>query len=413
MENGSYIGTSKSGREVWLSPRERGQHIGILGASGGGKSVVLEHLARQDMARGDGLLLLDVAGTLAETVLQHVPRDRHNHICYLKVGDKHPVGLNLLEDTRPAARAIVADAVVSAMRSIWSDSWGPRLETILRHSVRALIETPNASLVMLPRLLTDVPYRESVVRRVSDPFTRNFFLQQFDEWRDAFRDEAIVSVLNKVEAFLSFDDVRLILGQGRSTLHLDQAMARNRIVVVNLSKTAIGETAARLMGALLLANVVSKLSLAQERQFHLLIDEAHNFGDTPAIATLLQEARKFSVSCTIVTQHLTALDAKTRAALLGNIHTMLCFRMGTEDAALLAPAFNREHATFNPYTLQHLERGEAVIRVGGDDALLIDVPTAQVGTADVEAVKKQSRLHYGVARTEVERNFMRALGAGK
>lgn len=90
---------------------------------------------------------------------------------------------------------------------------------------------------------------------------------------------------------------------------------------------------------------------------------------------------------------------------------MLCLRMGREDAELLAPAFNREHATFNPYTLQHLERGEAVLSAGGDDAVLIDVPSQQCGRGDVEAVKKQSRLHYGVARDEVERNIVRAIGA--
>ena len=175
--------------------------------------------------------------------------------------------------------------------------------------------------------------------------------------------------------------------------------------------TAIGETAARLMGALLLANVVSKLSLAQERAFHLLIDEAHNFGDTQAIATLLQEARKFSVDCAIVSQHRAALDVKTRAALLGNIHTLLCFRIGREDAELLAPTFDREHASFNPYTLQHLERGEAMIRVGVRDAVLIDVPPPQTGRGEPNAVTKQSRLHYGVPRETVERNIMRALRA--
>ena len=412
METHSHIGTTQAGRGLWLSAAERRQHIAILGASGSGKSTLLEWLAGQDAARDDGLLVLDVSGALAEAVLAHVPARRNNHVCVLDIGDvDFPVGLNLVEDTHPDARAVVADAVVAAMRSIWHESWGPRLETILRHSVTALIETPSASLVLLPKLLTDTDFRASVVARVSDPFTRNFFTQQFDHWRDAFRDEAIVSVLNKVESFLAFPHIRNILGQGRSTLHLDQAMSRGRIVIVNLSKTQIGETAARLMGALILANIVSKLSLGQGRDFHLLIDEAHNFGGTQTLSVLLQESRKFKVSCTVITQHLAALSEATRAALLGNAHTLCCYRLGPEDAALLAPAFDRAQQAFNPYTLQHLERGEAIVRIGGDDASLVRIPVPPPGGGNVAAIKKQSRLHYGVPRERVERNISRVLNA--
>jgi hypothetical protein len=382
-----------------------------LGASGSGKSTLLEYLALQDAARGDGLLVLDVSGALAEAVLTHVPAHRNNHVCVLDIADvDFPVGLNIVEDRHPDTRAVVADAVVSAMRSIYHDSWGPRLEMILRYAVTALIELPNASLVLLPRLLTDEAWRAGALARVSDPFTRSFFTQQFDRWREAFRDEAIVSVLNKVESFLAFPHIRNILGQGRSTLHLEQAMSRGRIIVVNLNKTQIGETAGRLMGALVLANIVSKLSLSQGRAFHLLIDEAHNFGGTQALAVLLQEARKHSVSCAIVTQHLAALSDATRAALLGNAHTLCCYRLGPDDAELLAPSFDRAQQSFSPYTLQHLERGQAVARVGGDDAYIVEIPVPEPGTGNVEAIKKQSRLHYGVARERVERNIFKVLG---
>jgi hypothetical protein len=217
-------------------------------------------------------------------------------------------------------------------------------------------------------------------------------------------------VLNKVESFLAFPHIRNILGQGRSTLHVEHAMSRGRMVVVNLSKTQIGETAARLMGALILANVVSKLSLGQGRDFHLLIDEAHNFGGAQAIAVLLQEARKFGVSVTVVTQHLAALNEATRAALLGNSHTLCCYRLGPEDAELLAPAFDRAQQAFNPYTLQHLERGQAIVRIGSEDASLVEIPVPESGRGNVEAIKKQSRLHYGVPRQRVERNIFKVLG---
>jgi hypothetical protein len=238
MEPHTHIGTTTSGTELFLSGDERREMMGILGATGVGKSHLLEHLATQDMARGDGLLLLDPHGPLAEAVIRRVPSSRHNHVCYLDVSDlSHPVGMNVIEDVHPDARAVVVDSAVSATRSIWAASWGARMEQILRHATRALIEVPNASLVLLPRLLTDDAYRATITPRISDPITRNFFETRFESWRDAYREEAIDPVLNKVEAFLSFPAVRNILGQGRSTLHLDQAMARGRIVIVNLAKS--------------------------------------------------------------------------------------------------------------------------------------------------------------------------------
>ena len=407
MATHTHLGTTKSGAEVWLSRHERLEHAAVLGATGVGKSAFLERLFAQDAARGDGILLLDPHGPLAEAALSHVPTWRLNEVCCLDIGDlDFPVGMNVIEDVHADMRAVVVDGVVSAMRAIWT-SWGPRMEQILRHAATALIGLENASLVLLPRLLTDDAFRAWVVPRISDPMTRGFFEQRFAKWRDTYREEAIDPVLNKVESFVAFPAVRNILGQGRSTLHLDHAMARGRIVVVNLAKSKIGETAAHLMGALLLANVLSKLTVGEKRDFHVLIDEAHNFG---SIALLLREARKFGVSITAVTQQLSGLEEQTRAALLGTAHTLICFRLGIEDAPLLAPGFDRAFQEFNPYTLRHLERGEAVVRSGSRDAELIDMPLPTARTCDPKVVKKQSRRHYGNPREEVELKIFGVLG---
>ena len=214
------------------------------------------NILAQDIARGDGVLLLDPHGDLAERALTLVPRERSNEVCYFNFADRtHAVGFNVLEDVDPDARSLVVDGVVSAWRAIWPDMWGPRLEQILRHSAAALLEMPNASLVLMPRLLTDDDFRARVVARVSNPLTRSFFDRRFDAWRDTFRDEAIDPVLNKVDAFLFSDAIRNSIGQARSTLHLEHAMDRGRIVICNLAKGVIGETPAYLMGALILARV--------------------------------------------------------------------------------------------------------------------------------------------------------------
>lgn len=409
MEDHSYIGFNKSGNKVWLSADERRGHGAIVGATGTGKSVLLRCLAEQAITSNEGLLLLDVHGDLAEAVLHYVRPSRRNEICYLNIADlENPIALNLLEDTHPDRRAVVVDGVVSGMRSIWHDSWGPRMELILRHACRALIEGPEASIAMLPRFLTDDKYRQSLMRHVSDPFARAFFERRFEAFRDTHRAEIIDPVLNKVESFLAFPGVLNLFGQARSTLHLDHAMARGRIIIVNLSKSHIGETAAHLTGALLLSSVLSKLTLGQERMFHIIIDEAHNFA-SHVIPALLQEARKFNVSVILATQHLAGLDQRTRAAVLGSVHTLVCFRLGLEDAELLAPSFDREFQKFNPYMLQHQSRGEAVVRIGERDGVLIDIAAPVEGKGRPEVVKTQSRLHYARRRDEIERKIRRAL----
>jgi DNA helicase HerA-like ATPase len=408
MQLHTHLGLTQAANDVWLSRDERLEHVAVIGATGTGKSTLIEHLVAQDIARGDGVLLLDPNGPLAEAALQFVPAARHNHVCYLNFADlEWPVGINVLEDVDPDRRALVVDGLVSAMRSIWKESWGPRMEQILRHAARVLIETPNASLALLPRLLTDDAFRKLLVARTSDPFTRAFFDDRFDAWKKDYTEIAIDPVLNKVEALIAMPHVRNVLSQGRSTLSLDQAMERGRIVLVNLAKSEIGETAAHLMGAFLIAQVLSKLTLGQSRDFHLHIDEAHNFG---SLGLLLREARKFRCSVTAATQLLEALDDETRAAVRGTARTHAYFRLGGDDAKLVAPSLNREHQAFNPETLQHLDRGVAVLRRPGHEACEVKISAPVRGVGRPATIIKQSRVHYGIRRATVEANILKALG---
>lgn len=416
METHTTIGhMSGSDAVLALTLDERLRHVGIVGATGSGKSTLLRHLAAQDMARGDGLLLLDSHGDLAADVLSDVPRSRHNHVCYLDCSDlSDPIGLNLLEDAPPDDRAAAIDSVVSAMRAIWHDGgWGPRMENVLRHACAALIEIPNASFILIPRLLTDDAFRERIVPRISDPFARPFFDKRFEKWRETYRDEVIEPVLNKVEAFLAFPAIRNIVGQGRSTLHLPYAMDNGRIVIVNLAAGVVGQSAANLFGALLLGRLrAAAMARARQRRedrrpFHLLIDEAQSFG-SQTIANLLSETRKYALSATIATQYLSALGETTRAALIGNAATLIVFKSSADDAAILAPHFNRAHQDFNPYALQELEVGHAMVRAPGYEAAHVVIPPPTAGWS-TEAVCKQSRQHYGRPRAVVEGNIMRAL----
>jgi hypothetical protein len=269
-------------------------------------------------------------------------------------------------------------------------------------------------LVLLPRLLTDDGYRAQVVSRLANHDTRTFFGTRFASWRDNFRDEAIDPVLNKVEPFLAFPSIKNILGQNRTRLNLSYAMQHRRIVIVNLAMGTVGETAARLMGALVLGHVRAAamaraaIPVAERHPFHLIADEVHAFGPA-SIARLLQETRQFRLSITMATQFLDALTDSTRAALLGNAKTLIAFRCAPGDARTLAQNFNRLHQDFNETALLELDDGEAMVAAAGREAVRVSVPPpAPINPSDT--VKKQSRRHYGRSRASVEAYIARQLG---
>jgi GTPase SAR1 family protein len=408
MDAHTYIGTDPDETPIALSLSERLRHVAVFGATGVGKSTLLRHIVQQDVDRGEGVLFIDPHGDDAELLIDNIPQRRSNQVCYFDLTDRDfPVGFNVLEDVEPDDRATLAENIVSAMRGIWRESWGNRMERLLRHSAAALIETPNASLVLLPRLLTDADFRKRIVGRVSNPITRGFFEQQYDVWRENFRDEVIVSLLNDIEAFTFSPAIRHVIGQGRSTLHFEQAMQRSRIVILNCAKGIIGETPAFLIGALVLARVQAagmaraRLKPDQRPPFHIIIDEAQNFGPA-VIASLVTEARKFGLSVTLATQYLSGIDQKVRDALLNSVKTLIVFQVGDKDAELLAPEFDRAQQTFNPYALRQLALGQAMIRISSRGTSRVDIAPPEPPSGRAEVVRKQSRIHYGMPRAEVE-----------
>jgi hypothetical protein len=411
----THIGHTSNGKPVALTRDERLRHMAIFGSTGVGKTTFLLNIVGQDIARGDGLLVIDPHGDFAERALSLVPPSRNNQVCYVNLTDSaYPVGFNVLEDPGPDQRAVVADGIVSGMRAIWIDMWGPRLEQVLRHSIMALLETPNASLALLPRLLTDADFRARVLSRVANPLTRAFFEQRFNTWRDDYREQAIDPVLNKIDAFLFSPAILNVIGQAKSTLHFEQAMAKKRVVIANLARGIIGETPSNLMGALLLARVqaagMARASLPQEARtpFHIVIDEVQLFG-TEVIAQILSEARKYRLSLTMATQFMAGLSEKTLAAVMGNVAALIVFRVGHEDAVVLAPEFDRPHQAFNPYALRQLPRGEAMVRISSAEGELVEMHPDPASCGSAERVKQQSRIHYGVKREDVEERLTRLL----
>jgi hypothetical protein len=343
-------------REAWggqqhfgLSPTDRRHHVYVIGKTGSGKTTLLRNMIVQHLAAGHGVGLIDPHGDLAEELLQHIPPWRADHLCYFNPGDlEFPVGLNLLANVPPDDRHLVASGIVGAFKSIWRDSWGPRLEYILYNAIAALLDCQNTTLLGVNRLLTDDTYRAWVVRQIKDPFIREFWADEFASYDERFRREAIAPIQNKLGQFLLNPVVRNILGQVRSRVSFPFIMDNQRIFIANLSKGKLGHDKANLLGSLLttqfqLAAMARTNQPEQERRdFYLFIDEFQNFS-TDAFASILAEARKYRLCLVLSHQYIDQVPLPIRQAVFGNVGTLISFRVGYTDAEALHHEFGNTH----------------------------------------------------------------------
>lgn len=327
---------------------DRRAHMYILGKTGTGKSTLLESLIRQDILRGHGVALLDPHGDLVEKVLSEVPTERSDDLIYFDATDaSNPLGFNPLERVAPKFRPLAASGLLSVFQHIWADSWGPRLEHILRNTLLALLEQPYATLADIPRLLDDRSFRKQAMTQISNEQVRTFWLKEYESYPARFRAEAIAPLQNKVGAFLANPLIHHIVTQQKSAFRLRHIMDEGKILLVNLAKGKIGADTSTLLGALL----VSRLGLAalsradkkedERRDFYLYLDEFHNF-TTLSLAGMLSELRKYRLNLILAHQYLAQLDERLLTAILGNVGTIVTFRIGPPDTEILAQEFAPE-----------------------------------------------------------------------
>jgi len=322
---------------------DRRAHMYIIGKTGTGKSTLLETLIRQDIENGEGLALLDPHGDLVEKVLRAVPDKNKGDLIYFNVPD-NPLGFNPLEKVAPEKRTLAAAGLLDAFKKIWADSWGPRLEHILRNAFLALLDQPEATLADVLRLLDDLTFRREICSRVYNSQVRDFWLREYENYPIRLRAEAIAPIQNKVGAFLTDPVLNRILTQKRSDFDLRHVMDEGKILLVNLAKGKIGADASSLLGALLVTKIglagLSRADVPEEtrRDFYLYLDEFQNLA-TLSLANMLSELRKYRVNMVLSHQYLSQLDPQVKDAILGNTGTIISFRLGLTDAEMLAGEF--------------------------------------------------------------------------
>lgn len=397
-----------------LLPDDRFRHLAILGKTGMGKSTLLRNLVTSDIRAGRGVALIDPHGDLIEAILPAIPKHRTNDVILFDAGDReYPMSYNVLSCGHPEQRPLVASGVVSAFKKLFADSWGPRLEHILRNSLLALLEVPGTTLLSVLQLLSDATYRKAIRNRVSDPVVRSFWEHEFASMHPKLQVEAIAPIQNKVGRFVSSPLLRNIVGQARNSLDLRQVMDQGKILLVNLSKGRIGDDESALLGSFLTTALqLAAMSRAdipesQRRDFYLYVDEFQNFA-TQSFATIFSEARKYRLALTVANQYLAQLDEATLHALFGNVSTLACFQVGAKDAELLAEQLGGD---VTPQDLLRLPHFRAVIQllIAGMPSRPFSMqtlpPALQPGHFDrLAIIRRTSRQHHAqpLARVEAE-----------
>lgn len=409
-------------RESWgqqqpfvLHPHDRRHHLYAIGKSGTGKTTLLRNLILQDICAGNGVGVIDPHGDLATELLDYIPRHRIEDVVYFNPADmEYPIGFNLLGQTLPDNRHLVASGIVGVFKSVWSHSWGPRMEYILYATVAALLDCDNVSLLGIQRMLSDGKYRAWVIRQIKDPIVRAFWVEEFEQFTPSLRQEMIAPIQNKVGQLLMSPHLRNILGQIRCRIDARFMMDDGRIFIADVSKGKLGADKANLIGALLTTQFElaamsrSNIPESERRDFYLYIDEFQSFA-TDSFVAILSEARKYRLCLTLSHQYTNQLRPEVREAVFGNVGSIIAFRVGEQDAEHLEREFGEAYPARRFVDLHNHEICAKILSDGehGDPFIAQTLPPWGDRHHHREKIIRRSREKYGAKRAIVEDKIRR------
>jgi len=336
-------------RTFGIKNEDRFSHIYIIGKTGTGKSTLIETMALQDLELGHGFALVDPHGELVERIAARIPPSREADTIYFNPADPgQPYGYNPLRQVRAEFITLAASGLMEVLKKMWVDSWGVRMEHILRNVLLALLEQPDATLNDVLRLLSDRKYRQTICRSLKNLTVRNFLEREFERFTFGYRADGIAPIQNKIGAFLADPLLNNILTAPNQDLHVRRIMDEGKVLLVNLAKGRLGEDSSSLLGGLLVTTIglaaFSRADVLPERRrpFYVYIDEFQSF-TTTALVNMFSELRKYRVAFTVAHQYLHQLEADIRHAVFGNAGTIISFRVGAEDAPYIVQEFHERY----------------------------------------------------------------------
>ena len=329
-----------------IKRNDRRRHLYVIGKSGSGKSKLLELLIQNDIMNGQGVGVLDPHGDLVDNILKMIPEERVKDIVVFDPSDlEYPPGFNPLEQVPEELKMRVTIGFIEIFKKLFGTNWSPRLEHVLRYTTLALLDTPNTTVLSILKMLTDKNYRQMIVRNIQDNVVKNFWVNEFAGWSEKFDNEAITPLLNKVGQFVATNMIRNIVGQPKNLLDFRKIMDSRKILLMKISKGVLGEENAALLGAIAVTKIyqaaMSRADTAEEKRvdFYFYVDEFHNFA-TDTFDEILSEARKYRLCLTLANQFLGQLEDKIRKTVFGNVGSIVSFRVGGDDAGIVAAEFN-------------------------------------------------------------------------
>lgn len=392
-------------KRVFLPDSVRTRHLYIVGKSGSGKSTLITNIAVQDIERGEGVCVIDPHGDLVSDLLDYIPERRVKDTIYFNVSDRaHPIGLDMMSAKSEAEIEILTDDLITTFRRL-TETWGERMETILRYAFNTLLRTPGATFLDLQRLLTNEGWRSTVVRKLNFPPLTDFWYSQFPNMPK----DAAQPILSRMTKIVLSPTLNAIFGRSEKTLNFNDVIRNRKILLINLGgdsrdpnneQLSVSDEMKKLIGSV----VVSQLQLAAMRQASIpenqrvpcrfFVDEFQNFV-SGAFPKILSEARKYKLSLTVAHQYISQLDDATRNAIFGNVGTMVVMPLSQKDAAYLGA----ELGAYTPEDVANLspERYEALCRpttMAADTFLFTTLPPPQVTESFADVVINHTRAEY-------------------
>lgn len=397
---------------------DRRRHMYVVGKTGMGKTTLLENMVLNDIYAGHGVGLVDPHGDFAEKIIDYIPPHRINDVVYFNPADmNYPIGFNILETVNPEHKHLVASGLMGVFKKIWPDVWSARMEYILNNTILALLDYPDTTLLGINRLLADDAYREKVVKNLQDPVVRAFWETEFANYNDKYKQEAVAPIQNKIGQFLSASIIRNIVAQVKSRINIREIMDTRKIFIMNLSKGRVGEDNSRLLGGMLITKIqlsaMERVDTPEKdrKDFFLYVDEFQNFA-TESFANILSEARKYRLGLIMAHQYMEQLDESVLAAVIGNVGSLITYRVGSTDAAILVKEFT---PTFTEEDLVNLPKFNIYLKLMIDGVSsrpfsALTLPPIGSPTGSTEKVIRVTHERYGTSREKIEEKIKRWSG---
>jgi len=393
---------------------DRLRHMYMIGKTGTGKSSLFLNMIIQDILNGNGVGVIDPHGELIRDILDYIPDERIKDVVLVDPSDfDRPIGINIMQLEEGESIDRAAAEIVNAFKSIFADSWGPRLEYILRNTVKAIMSVEGTTVLGIKRVLEDDDYRKFITSQLKDPVLKKFFDKEFAEFKsnNKLKTESISPIQNKIGPFETIQIIRNILCQRNSTINFSDIMNSKKIFLFNLSKGMLGDDVKNLFGSLVVSKlqstVLKRANIPSEERspFYLYIDEFQNF-TTDTFQSILSESRKYGLGLYLTHQFIEQLSETMRAAVIGNVGTTVTYSLGSRDASVMKEVFA---PYYDEIDIQNLPNFNIITK------LIVDGTTTKPFTAEIirpwtryqktgnkEKIIEFSRNTYGSDRTVVD-----------